>query len=383
MAAARQGRTVWLARLRRVAAASRGGTAWVVTPSLAWGERTAGGGDHGLDASAVEAAQTSLVEPGHAWPVGLHGGADALEGADDSLPGVGDAGWVGRDEAQGRAAGEGLAQAEAGADAVGLGGGRGFADQGLAADLGREGQGPAARASRPPAATASSKRGRRTQTIIDRTYVRMRVGRLAPLCPWLSQSRRSFVCPCVSALVEPEPTIRPARRLRLRRGLSADEVAELFDELGAPLLSWFRREVKTRDEAADLWSETWARVVASRSRIRGSTRGEHAAFVYTTARNLLADWRRRGVVEQRALSQLGIAPLRIEDDLPEIGDPAVLTHLDQLPEEQREAVRLRVIEELDYDEIAARTGATESAVRQRVSRGLKWLRGRMDEEEQG
>jgi RNA polymerase sigma-70 factor (ECF subfamily) len=198
---------------------------------------------------------------------------------------------------------------------------------------------------------------------------------------WLSQSRRSFVCTSVTALVEPESTIRSARRLRLRRGLSAEEVAELFDELGAPLLSWFRREVSTRDEAADLWSETWARVVASRSKIRGSTRGEHAAFVYTTARNLLADWRRRGLVEQRALAQLGIAPLRIENDLPALDAPVVLAHLEQLPEDQREAVRLRVIEELDYDEIAARTGATEASVRQRVSRGLKWLRGRMDGEE--
>lgn len=181
--------------------------------------------------------------------------------------------------------------------------------------------------------------------------------------------------------MEPNPTTRAVPRLRLRRGLSAEEVAALFDELGAPLLSWFRREVSTRDEAADLWSETWARVVASRSRIRGSTRGEHAAFVYTTARNLLADWRRRGVVEQRALAQLGIAPLRIEDDLPEIGPPVVLGHLEALPSDQREAVRLRVLEELDYDEIAARTGATEPAARQRVSRGLKWLRGRLDDEE--
>src|SRR6187455_2106526 len=99
----------------------------------------------------------------------------------------------------------------------------------------------------------------------------MGVGRVRVFAASLSQSRRSFVCPSVSALVEPEPSTRPARRLRLRRGLSAEEVAELFDELGAPLLSWFRREVKTRDEAADLWSETWARVVASRTKIRGST----------------------------------------------------------------------------------------------------------------
>jgi RNA polymerase sigma-70 factor, ECF subfamily len=180
----------------------------------------------------------------------------------------------------------------------------------------------------------------------------------------------------VIALVEPQPT-----KWRLRRGLSAEEVAELFDELGAPLLSWFRREVKTRDEAQDLWSETWARVVASRGKIRGSTRAEHAGFVYTIARNLLADWRRRGVIEQRALAQLGIEPLRMEDELPDLDDPRALKHLDGLPEDQREAVQLRVLEELDYDEIATRTGSTEPAVRQRVSRGLKWLRGRLDEED--
>jgi RNA polymerase sigma-70 factor (ECF subfamily) len=180
----------------------------------------------------------------------------------------------------------------------------------------------------------------------------------------------------VTALVEPDSTTRRASRLPFRRGLSADQVAELFDELGAPLLSWFRRETKTRDEAQDLWSETWARVVASRSRIRGNTHGEHAAFVYTIARNLLADWRRRGVVERRALAQLGIEPLRMtEDDTPDLD---ALKHLDQLPPDQREAVRLRVLEELEYDEIAARTGASEPAVRQRVSRGLKWLRDRVE-----
>ena len=159
------------------------------------------------------------------------------------------------------------------------------------------------------------------------------------------------------ALVEPQPT-----KWRLRRGLSAEEVAELFDDLGAPLLSWFRREVKTRDEAQDLWSETWARVVASRTKIRGSTRAEHAGFVYTIARNLLADWRRRGVIEQRALAQLGIEPLRMEDELGDLDDPRALKHLDSLPQDQREAVQLRVLEELDYDEIATRTGSTEPAV---------------------
>ena len=88
----------------------------------------------------MEAAQAALLEPGHARAVGLDRGADALQRGDDALPGVGDARRVGRDEAQGRAAGERLPQAQAGADAVGLGGGGGLADQGLAADLGSEGE---------------------------------------------------------------------------------------------------------------------------------------------------------------------------------------------------------------------------------------------------
>jgi DNA-directed RNA polymerase specialized sigma24 family protein len=78
---------------------------------------------------------------------------------------------------------------------------------------------------------------------------------------------------------------------------SRPSLVSLFDELGAPLLSCFRREVKTRDEAADLCSKTWTRVVASRSR-DPRVDAEHTAFVYSTARNLLGDWCRRGLTEQ-------------------------------------------------------------------------------------
>ena len=178
------------------------------------------------------------------------------------------------------------------------------------------------------------------------------------------------------ALVEPQTT-----KWRLRRGLSAEEVAELFDELGAPLLSWFRREVKTRDEAADLWSETWARVVASRSqdprfdprrarRLRLHDRAQPARRLAPPRSDRAA---RAPAARHRAAADGRRAPRPRR--------PRALKHLEGLPEDQREAVRLRVLEELDYDEIAERTGSTEPAVRQRVSRGLKWLRGRLDEED--
>jgi RNA polymerase sigma-70 factor, ECF subfamily len=166
----------------------------------------------------------------------------------------------------------------------------------------------------------------------------------------------------------------------LGRGLTPEQVADLYDELGEPLLRWFSRQVRDRDEAADLWSETWARVVASRRRVKGDSRAEHAAFVYTTARNLLTDWGRRGIVRRRALDQLGMLPLRLPEApaLPD-DDPAALAELARLPADQAAAVRMRVVDDLEYDEIARRLDSTEPAVRQKVSRGLKRLRGRLEE----
>jgi RNA polymerase sigma-70 factor (ECF subfamily) len=44
-----------------------------------------------------------------------------------------------------------------------------------------------------------------------------------------------------------------------------------------------------------------------------------------------------------------------------------------LGEDQREALRLRVIEELPYDDVARRLACSELTARQRVSRGLRRL----------
>jgi RNA polymerase sigma-70 factor, ECF subfamily len=47
--------------------------------------------------------------------------------------------------------------------------------------------------------------------------------------------------------------------------------------------------------------------------------------------------------------------------------------LGRLSDEQQHAVRLRVVEELPYDEVARALGVTEQTARARVSRGLRKL----------
>jgi len=75
-------------------------------------------------------------------------------------------------------------------------------------------------------------------------------------------------------------------------------------------------------------------------------------------------------------------PMRTYDlDLDELSDradaaalaPALASAVSGLPEGQREALELRVIDERDYGEVAASLGVTEVAARLRVMRALTSL----------
>ena len=44
-----------------------------------------------------------------------------------------------------------------------------------------------------------------------------------------------------------------------------------------------------------------------------------------------------------------------------------------LPKDQRRALELRIVEQLDYEEVAGRLGCSQNAARLRVSRGLRAL----------
>ena len=60
-----------------------------------------------------------------------------------------------------------------------------------------------------------------------------------------------------------------------------------------------------------------------------------------------------------------------------LGQDAAWKLIDELPVEQREALRAHVLDDQAYDEIAVAEGTSEAVVRKRVSRGLGALRDRM------
>jgi RNA polymerase sigma factor (sigma-70 family) len=146
------------------------------------------------------------------------------------------------------------------------------------------------------------------------------------------------------------------------------------------MLAFFLRRVRRADLAADLTAETFAAALGSRH-THDPSRGEARGWLFGIARNVLATSLRRGQVEDDARRRLGMERLVLDDAalarVEELAGSPVLAALDDLPPDQRAAVAGRVVQERSYEELAAALQCSESVVRQRVSRGLRTLRSRL------
>src|SRR5579859_115500 len=156
-----------------------------------------------------------------------------------------------------------------------------------------------------------------------------------------------------------------------------------YDRFEADLLRFFMCAVRRADLAADLTAEVFACALAGACGFDGA-RGTARAWLFGIARHELADTWERGRVEDRARRRLGMEPVALTDESLErieqlaTSSGAVLSLLAELPHDQREAVQGRVLDEREYAELAASLRCSESVVRQRVSRGLRTLRARLE-----
>jgi len=163
--------------------------------------------------------------------------------------------------------------------------------------------------------------------------------------------------------------------------ISPGEIEELYRRHARRLAGYLMRATGDAEVAADLTAETFAAALVSRDRYRAEL-GAPSTWLYGIAAHKLGDWRRRGHAEDRARRRLGIErPPLSEDDVAELArladEVTVVELLEELPSEQRTAVRARLLDELSYDEIALAEGVSEAAIRKRVSRGLAGLRQRV------
>ena len=159
-----------------------------------------------------------------------------------------------------------------------------------------------------------------------------------------------------------------------------EDFGQFYDRYIDMLLGYFARRVHEPEVAADLTAETFAAALASRRRFRRASTPA-VAWLFGIAQHKLTDYRRRGAAEDRMRRRLGIQRVPVGDDDRELiamlGRDAAWQMIDELPPDQREAVRAHVLDDRSYEEIATAAHTSEAVVRKRVSRGLGALRARM------
>jgi RNA polymerase sigma factor (sigma-70 family) len=153
----------------------------------------------------------------------------------------------------------------------------------------------------------------------------------------------------------------------------------LYDRYAARVLRYHERRTNDADAAHDLTAETFAQAWLSRTRFRDEAGGSAAPWLFAIARHVLLASVRKARLEQRACARLGLelsgAAAAPQEDWLEGLDEA----LDELPPGQREAIRLRIVDDLAYDGVAGALGTTPAAARVRVHRGLAALRHRLSD----
>jgi len=167
-----------------------------------------------------------------------------------------------------------------------------------------------------------------------------------------------------------------------------DAFAEFYGRESATILWYLARRTVDPELALDLTAETFAIALSSWEKVRTLAPEQAQAWLFTVARRLVSRYFRRARVERRAVERLGLQVPRLSEDdisliearagLSEIRQ-AIAAELARLRADQRDAVRLRVVEERSYTDISRQLGISEQTARARVSRGLKALGEALEE----
>lgn len=165
-------------------------------------------------------------------------------------------------------------------------------------------------------------------------------------------------------------------------GHAPSAFARVYAATSQEMLTFFVRRTFDVEVARDLTAETFAQAFEHRRQFRGRTDSEAAAWLYSIGRHQLGRYVRKGIVHRKAVERLGIdVPAVTDDDHHRIVELAGLADLrdsvakafSTLPSAQRDALRLRIVDEHPYRDVAAALGVSEQTARSRVSRALRHI----------
>ena len=150
--------------------------------------------------------------------------------------------------------------------------------------------------------------------------------------------------------------------------------AELYGRYRSRTYGYLSKRINDPRAVDELFQQIFLKLHRSREIYRPEYL--FSTWFFTICRNVMIDELRR---KKRAPLNVELKEEHLKDhSAPEQGIPAESLPsaiLSALPERQREAVRLKFEDDLDFNEIAAKLNTTSENVRQLVSRGLRKLKG--------
>ena len=155
---------------------------------------------------------------------------------------------------------------------------------------------------------------------------------------------------------------------------------ELYDRYAERIHAFFVARTHDRDAALDLTAETFAQMWRSRHRFEDRCGGTIGPWVFAIARHTLVRSVRAGVIATRAREALKLDLTTTPAMAPPSDawlsglDDEIADALASLPDGQRRAVTLRILEGREYDDVASAMDCSPTAVRIKVSRGLHSVR---------
>jgi RNA polymerase sigma-70 factor, ECF subfamily len=155
--------------------------------------------------------------------------------------------------------------------------------------------------------------------------------------------------------------------------------AQLYERYLRPVRRYVLSQVADRPTAEDLTAQIFLKALVSASSYRGE--GSYRSWIFQIARNTISTWR-----AERGTSEIPVEDIPEEPEASETPPVLTLADLDrevvietvnELPEAQREVVRLRYWKDLTVEEIARATRRSSGAVRQLLHRARRRLRKKL------
>jgi RNA polymerase sigma-70 factor (ECF subfamily) len=156
----------------------------------------------------------------------------------------------------------------------------------------------------------------------------------------------------------------------------------LYSRHRGPLFRHLSRQLRDTALAEEFFQDTWQRVIAARERYRPEAK--FATWLYQIAHNRVTDhWRAKQHRPEAPGDATELAERLPDPDTPERSLSAfeerrrLQLALEELPDDQREVVLLRLEQELSLEEIGEITGVGRETVKSRLRYAMDKLRARL------